>query len=148
MHEDSKNLLKILLNLGFEKAGDFILEDADLIFKIEEKYSEQRDLLYSFVLNGLPVYVGKTSQIFRKRLAQYRKPGRSQKTNRRVNIEIIKSLTHGGEIEIYVLTSPKDLRFRGFRLNLAAGLEDSVIKNVSCALNSAGKQIWNIAGTN
>ena len=148
MHEDSKNFLRSLLNLGFAKAGVFILEGEDLIFKIEEKYTEQRDLLYCFSLDGLPVYVGKTSQILRNRLAQYRRPGRSQKTNRRVNLEIIKSLKHGGKLEIYVLTSPKDLRFRGFRLNLAAGLEDSVIKNVSCALKSVDKQIWNIAGTN
>ena len=147
MDMQCENLLKSLTNLGFEKAGSFSLKDAVLSLGLDSSYAEQEELLYCFVLNGLPVYVGKTVKALKERMWQYRRGDRSQKTNHRINNQIVEALKHDNKIEIYVLTFSEQETYRGFRINLAAGLEDTLIAHVKDTLKSCGEESWNKAGT-
>jgi hypothetical protein len=142
-----ENLLKSLTDLGFEKAGSFSLKDAVLSLGLDSSYAEQEELLYCFVENDLPVYVGKTVKPLKERMRQYRRGDRSQKTNHRINKKIVEALQHDKKIEIYVLTFSEQHTHHGFHLNLAAGIEDSVIKHVDDTLKSCAKKSWNKAGT-
>ena len=147
MDMQRENLLGSLIDLGFKKAGSFYLEDAVLTLDSKLKYAEQEEVLYCFVLNGLPVYVGKTVKPLKERMWQYRRGDRSQKTNHRIHKKIVEALKHDNKIEIYVLTFSEQETYRGFRLNLAAGLEDSLIRHVDDTLKSCGEESWNKAGT-
>ena len=146
MNLHCKNLLKSLTDIGFESAGSFSLEGADLILK-PLKYGEQKELLYCFVENNVPVYVGKTVKSLKERMRQYERGDRSQKTNHRINKQIVEALKQDNKIEIYVLTFPEQHTHLGFRLNLAAGLEDSLITHVKDTLEGCNEESWNIAGT-
>lgn len=141
------NLLKRLTDLGFEKAGSFSIEDAVLSLGLDLSYAEQEELLYCFVMNGLPVYVGKTVKPLKERMMQYERGDRSQKTNHRINKKIVEALKQDNKIEIYVLTFSERETYRGFRLNLAAGLEDSLIRHVDDTLKGCNEKSWNKAGT-
>jgi hypothetical protein len=70
---------------------------------------------------------------------QYQRPGPSQRTNIRINAAIAERLATGNAIEIYVLPDPGDMEYKGFHLNLAAGLEDSLISSLRPTWNKAGK---------
>ncbi len=74
-----------------------------------------------------------------QRLNGYKNPGGSQKTNIWVNKNIMDSLSNNEVIEIY-LFSPKDsLFYKGFLVNLHAGLEDTLITEFQPKWNLEGK---------
>ena len=147
MDMQCENLLRSLTEIGFESVGSFSLDGADLKLDLQPGHGEQKELLYCFVENDLPVYVGKTVKPLKERMRQYRRGDRSQKTNHRINKKIVEALQHDKKIEIYVLTFSEQHTHHGFHLNLAAGIEDSVIKHVDDALKSCAKKSWNKAGT-
>ena len=99
---------------------------------------DSQNVLYSFVLDGEPVYVGKTTQKFKKRMYGYQNPGRTQFTNIRNNQNIKDALANESSIDIYVLPDNGLLHFGEFHLNLAADLEDNITKTI--------KPLWNISG--
>ena len=76
------------------------------------------------------LYIGKTTQQLRKRLYGYQNPRVTQTTNVRGNKAIAEALVSESLIEVFVLPDNGLLRFGGFHLNLAAGLEDSLINDL------------------
>jgi hypothetical protein len=76
------------------------------------------------------LYVGKTTQQLKKRLYGYQNPRSTQATNLRGNAAISKELSDGRSVIIYALPDNGLLKFGGFHLNLAAGLEDSLINDL------------------
>ena len=129
--------LKMLTNIGFKKIGSWSLENEKLIPNLTAEQDSQ-NVLYSFVLDEEPVYVGKTTQKFKKRMYGYQNPGRTQFTNIRNNQNIKDALANESSIDIYVLPDYGLLHFGEFHLNLAAGLEDNITKTI--------KPLWNISG--
>ena len=129
--------LKMLTNIGFKKIGSWSLENEKLIPNLTAEQDSQ-NVLYSFVLDEEPVYVGKTTQKFKKRMYGYQNPGRTQFTNIRNNQNIKDALANESSIDIYVLPDNGLLHFGEFHLNLAAGLEDNITKTI--------KPLWNISG--
>ena len=64
-------------------------------------------------------------------MASYQNPGPTQSTNIKNN-ENIKILLESGEaVDIFVLPDTGLLRYGGFHINLATGLEDSLISDIS-----------------
>jgi hypothetical protein len=72
------------------------------------------------------------------RLAGYQRPGKTQFTNIRSNGKILDLLSQQKSVEIYVLVDTGLLSYGGFHVNLAAGLEDSLIE--------ALRPPWNLTG--
>lgn len=81
------------------------------------------------------VYVGKTTKTLKERLYGYQNPGSTQFTNIRGNAEILKALRAGKNVEIFALPDNGLLKYGGFLLDLAAGLEDSIINELKPAWN-------------
>lgn len=94
------------------------------------RFGEQKNVLYSFVEDGEIRYVGKSIRTLRQRMYGYWKPSISQSTNVRINGLIRASLSAGHDIEILVLPDNGLMHYGQFHLNLAAGLEDSIIASI------------------
>lgn len=121
--------MEALLKIGFRKVGDWILHGGRLDVKLSE-HAPHRNTLYVFVIDGKPVYVGKTTQTLLKRLKGYIQPGSKQVTNTRNKADLVDALSRGQEIEIFILPDEGLVRYGEFDLNLAAALEDSIIRVV------------------
>jgi hypothetical protein len=131
-------MLSKLTDIGFRKVGIWSLANGEPDLKIEAE-ENSANILYCFVVDGLPKYVGKTVQPLKKRMYGYRKPAATQSTNIRNNGNIKSALENGSVIELYVLPDNGLLHFGEFHLNLAAGLEDSIVSSLSPEWNSVGK---------
>lgn len=127
-----------LLKIGFESAGFWELDEhkpTTLQFYLRNA-SPYPHTLYAFVLDGVVVYVGKTTRTLRARLINYanglRKGSspRTDSTNVRIANLILEALGQDHAVEIYALPDTELHRIGDFHLNLAAGLEDSIINVV------------------
>jgi hypothetical protein len=97
------------------------------------------NVLYAFVSSRRILYVGKTTLPLGSRMYQYQRPGKSQRTNIRVNALIEKLLADAAKIKIFALPDPGNLDYKGFHLNLAAGIEDGVISSLQPEWNIASR---------
>jgi hypothetical protein len=130
--------LEKLINIGFKKVGQWSWVNDRLVPNLfAEENSE--NILYSFVVNDEPMYIGKTTQKLKKRMYGYQNPGSSQFTNIRNNENIKNTLTSGSNVDLYALPDHGLLHFGSFHLNLAAGLEDSITKVLKPKWNVQGK---------
>lgn len=125
----------MLLNLGFVDVAQWELTEGHLAYHVNGERTSANELilddpnvLYAFVRGSAVQYIGKTTRGIRKRFATYRRPGKLQRTNQRCNAKIKEALEEGAEIRVLVFTPIPHLRYLEFEINLAAALEDSVIK--------------------
>lgn len=89
-----------------------------------------RAALYAFTSDGVVLYIGKTALSLEQRFAGYRLPGSTQSTNKKCHNEIRKLLSAGKKVQILALGGLTPLRWGEFELNIAAGLEDSLISEL------------------
>lgn len=119
-----------LLEIGFQPAGHWLL--AGDVLKLElHRHASQKNILYAFVCDGEVKYVGKTVRTLRTRLAGYKTPGKTQITNLNNHRRIQAVLAEGAAVEILALPDNGHLRYGQFHLNLAAGLEDDIIRTLN-----------------
>lgn len=118
-----------ILRIGFCKVGTWHLKDAGIAYELET-IALRPHTLYAFVVNDEVCYVGKTTKTLRKRLNSYARPGSTQATNLRNNANILAALKAGSTVEIFALPDDELHRYGDFHLNLAAGLEDSIISTL------------------
>jgi len=133
-----------LLNVGFRDVAkwvqasdgngiDYLLDGANA--EAHSAMLEVRSALYAFVQGGKVNYIGKTARSIKKRFVGYCNPGKTQLTNVRCHSNIKALLKEGEEIRILVLTPISDLRYGEFQIDLAAGLEESLIVALSTPWN-------------
>ena len=127
-----------LNDAGFTRVGIWTLESGRPKYSLEREATTY-NVLYSFVGPEEVLYIGKTTIALRDRMYQYQRPGTSQRTNIRVNELLYSYLEIGSQITIFALPDPGNLEYHGFHLNLAAGIEDSVISQLQPKWNKAGK---------
>jgi len=130
-------MLPRLLNIGFRVVGQWHQEDAKPKYALHSE-SDSRNVLYAFVSGTEVLYVGKTTQPLKKRMYGYQNPGPTQYTNIKGNKLISEILLSGGGIEIFALPDNGLLHFGDFHINLAAGLEDSLIAKLKPKWNGCG----------
>jgi hypothetical protein len=121
------NKLATLEELGFTFVGHWKKVGENAIDCQLSDLANFRNALYAFGVDNVLMYVGKTTQTLRKRLAGYKNPSSTQSTNIKNNRNIKTALDEGKRVEIYVFPDRGLLQYGGFHLNLAAGLEDSLI---------------------
>jgi hypothetical protein len=131
--------LQRLITIGFAYAGEWQLTDTVLVVQLPQ-YATVQNVLYAFVVDKYLMYIGKTTQPLSKRMAGYRAPGPSQSTNIKNHQSIRTALQQGKQVEIYVLPDNGLLHYGGFHINLAAGLEDSLIRDLVPAWNGGQKE--------
>jgi hypothetical protein len=128
--------------IGFTPAGWWNVSDGVLTFELND-LATARNVLYAFVVDDELMYVGKTVQPLRTRMAGYKSPGPTQSTNIKNNGNIRESLAQGKRVEILVLPDNGLLHYGGFHVNLAAGLEDSLVRDLMPAWNGGQKELPN-----
>jgi len=125
-----------LSQLEFIDAGSWILnnKNGDLSPVWEESFNkgilDNPNVLYAFVVDDSVKYIGKTSKSIKKRFVGYCKPGNSQQTNFRCNQRIKEHLAKDKKIRIHIFSPVSLLQYGTYSINLAAGLEDALIKDL------------------
>lgn len=127
-----------LLNMGFIHIGNWKL-NGDIIQYNLTTHQKEKNVLYCFASNGEIMYIGKTTMQLIKRMYGYQKPGTSQRTNIRINDKIRTLLTKNQPLEILILIDSGLLKYSDFRINLAGGLEDTLIYELNPSWNYSGK---------
>ncbi len=125
-----ESALQQITDIGFEKAGSWQIQQNNLDYTLE-KYSKTHNILYAFVADNKIKYIGKTTGTFKRRMNQYKNPGSTQSTNQHSHDHILKLLAQNIAVDIYIFVDKKPLKHEGFDINLAAGLEDSLIATLS-----------------
>lgn len=123
---------------GFKKIGTWGLTSGTAVLSIKTE-SLAPHALYAFVSGREVLYVGKTAGSLRRRLLGYQRPGPTQRTNIAVNRRIRELLEDGRCLEVYALLDSSSSWHGSFRVNLAAGLEDAIIRELQPPWNSLGK---------
>ena len=87
-------------------------------------------MLYAFVVNDEVMYLGKSVRKFKQRLHGYLKPGPTQRTNQRVHAQLKGVLADNvrSVVEIYGFAPQEWHEYKGWRLDIAAGLEGELIR--------------------
>ncbi|WP_018872614.1 GIY-YIG nuclease family protein [Thioalkalivibrio sp. ALJ16] len=129
--------LQRLEHIGFRPAGNWALEDGNARCTLTDCAFE-RNILYALVVDGEVMYVGKTVRTLKSRLYGYQNPGPTQSTNIKGNKLIIEALRAGRAVTVYALPDNGLLHYGGFHVNLAAGLEDSLVSTLKPAWNKTG----------
>ena len=119
-----------LIEIGFQQAGHWRLENGSLVPEIS-RLATQRNILYAFICDGEVKYIGKTASTLAGRMRGYRNPAETQTTNIRNNSRIREIIEGGGTVDIYALPDNGLLHYGAFHLNLAAGLEDDLIRVIN-----------------
>ncbi len=128
-----------LVRIGLEYVGEWLLEDQTIKHHLS-KHNLAKNILYAFVTEGRILYIGKSSSSLTQRLNGYSTPGPTQSTNIKNHKKISELLEEGKRVEIYVFAPAEDeILYRGIQLNLAAGLEDSLIAKFQPIWNEIGK---------
>lgn len=116
-----------LLNIGFEASGHWLMEGDRIEFELT-RHSTQNNILYAFVCNGQVNYVGKTVRALQIRMSGYKNPSKNQITNINNHRRIKELLSDGVAVDIFALPDSGLLHYGQFHLNLAAALEDDIIR--------------------
>ena len=131
-------MIQRLLDIGFRKAGEWKFSAGEIACALEAE-AESRNILYAFESEREVLYIGKTIQPLKARMYGYQKPGPTQSTNIRNNANLKEWLGAGGSVSIFVLPDHGLLKYGGFHLNLAAGLEDAIVSQLKPKWNKTGK---------
>lgn len=123
--------------MGFRKAADWHVESGALECVFLEHATAQ-NILYAFVADRVVLYVGKTVRTLKQRMYGYRRPVPTQSTNIKGNRLILEALANGRAVAVYALPDNGLLYYGGFHVNLAAGLEDSLVAALKPAWNKLG----------
>lgn len=141
------NTIERLSAVNFQLLGQWCMEVDHLRYELTSEDDETRmrlssgAALYAFVSEGNVFYVGKTALSLKQRFVGYCKPGTDQRTNLKCHRNIKAELAAGKTVEIHTLTGVTPLCWGEFELDVAAGLENSLIKQLDPPWNGkCGKQ--------
>ncbi len=123
-----------LLDIGFQRVGHWMLKENNLCFELDTSIAST-NVIYAFISNSSVLYIGKTTRTLKNRMRGYQHPGPTQHTNIRNHANLKAILAQVNAVDIYALPDHGLLQYGPFKINLAAGLEDSLIKTI--------KPIWN-----
>jgi hypothetical protein len=96
------------------------------------------EALYAFVSGGEVVYVGREREAFGGSIDAGGPLGMVRRHTTDNDRRIIETLMGGREIEIRALASSEPVTYRGWRLNIGAGLQDALVRRVQPAWNRGG----------
>ena len=132
--------LERLAFIGFVRAGVWRCEEGRLRLNLEG-LGKCLNILYALVVEGEVMYIGKSVKTLATRMYGYCNPSTTQRTNVRNNRAMLDALAAGRTVEVYVLPDNGLLHYGGFHVNLAAGLEDSLIRDLRPAWNGAASAV-------
>lgn len=119
-----------LKSIGFQKAGRWLNRSGTVDYELEDSLASSNNVLYAFIVDNSIKYVGKSTNTLKQRMQQYKTPGPTQSTNIENNANIKSELDLGKSVEIYAFVDLGLFSYGGFRINLAEGLETSIIEGL------------------
>lgn len=125
-----KSPLERLLEIGFEVAGEWLLEGSEPHIELN-RYANAANVLYAFASEEELLYVGRSGRSLRLRMDGYEQGGPPHSTRARNRERILAMLMVDQPIELYALPDPGSLHYGSFRVNLAAGLQHSLIETLN-----------------
>lgn len=138
--EISTNLGRIT-SIGFRKVAEWKLRDnTTLEYEFlsdtdSQRAKVKRNVLYAFSDDITIYYIGKTTRELKRRMDDYAYGYENLKTNKKCHDAILEKLRYNERVYIYSFYLESPLKFGEFEINIAAALEDSLIKNI--------EKIWN-----
>lgn len=115
-----------LLEIGFQPVGHWQLANGEIAPDLR-KMPTRRNVLYAFVCEGGIQYIGRAVQTLSSTLLAYQRPNPAQSAKMRNSANIRELLMQGRKIDILALEDNDLLHYGGFRINLAAGLEEDMV---------------------
>jgi hypothetical protein len=125
-----KPAIERLLEIGFERAGYWELIDDEPHIEVE-RYASAANVLYAFVTDRELLYIGRSGRSLQLRMSGYENGGPPRSMRERNRERIIAMLVIDHPIDLYVMPDPGNLHYGSFRVNLAAGLQYSLIEALS-----------------
>ena len=117
-----------LTKIGFRGVGEWKITSGEAIAPCIVELMNEKNMLYAFISGDTVLYVGQTTGPLKKRMDQYKNAHKdTQTTNFKNKQRIFKLLSDGKQIEIYAFPDSGLHYMDNFHLNLAAGLEQSII---------------------
>lgn len=129
-----------LLRVGFQKFGDWRLSAEGQLECVLDRHAPHPHTLYAFTRDADVLYVGKTTRSLRTRMQGYARPSSTQSTNTRNHARIRALIDAGHVVEVFALPDQGLHQIGPFHLNLAAGLEDSIIAILNPPWNGGRKE--------
>ncbi|EBA05823.1 hypothetical protein SSE37_22407 [Sagittula stellata E-37] len=130
--------------LGFVELGEWVEVDGLLDVRIPDETRDvaqaimtEPNALYAFADGVDILYIGKTTRGLTKRFRTYRRPGASQRTNLKCNAKLRDLIAAERRPKVYGFAPVSHLSYGAFEINLAAGLEDSLIRRICPPWNGA-----------
>lgn len=131
-----KSPLERLLEIGFELAGEWFLDDGEPRIELT-RYGNAANVLYAFASGAELLYVGRSGRSLRLRMDGYEQGGPLRSTRARNRERIAAMLMLDQPVDLYALPDPGNLHYGSFRVNLAAGLQHSLIDVLRPPWNAA-----------
>lgn len=141
-----KYLTEDLLQLGFVDFASWKTGSAEGTLSFLQNISADSHLakcpnaLYAFVRDQDVLYIGKTTRGVSKRFIGYCRPGKRQATNIRCHQKIAAALAAMETIRILIFVPISQIQYGEFPLDIAAGLEDSLISSFQPGWNARIKK--------
>jgi hypothetical protein len=131
-HKQDK--LARLRAIGFKLAGHWKRSGIGIVFELDRNLATACNVLYFFAVDGELMYLGKTINSLQHRMQSYKTPAKSAakggSTNIKNNENIRMCLGQEKTVQVFALPDNGLLQYGGFHVNLAAGLEDSLVREL------------------
>jgi hypothetical protein len=119
------------IGLGFRRVGEWKLAGLNLACELEEK-DPRGNFLYAFVIGQMVMFLEYSRAPLEARMDAYkhtdhRYAGTFQPMNKRLREKILAALEDGEAVEIWAFY-PGEMKYEGFRVDLAAGLVEALVK--------------------
>jgi len=129
---------KILDELGFEAAGSWALDNGRPAPELASGRSSG-EALYAFVSDGEVVYIGRAREAFGGQIGGGDEPlGLVRRFTTDNDRRIIETLMGFRTIEILAMEPTEAVTYRGWRLNVAAGLKEALVRKIQPAWITGG----------
>jgi len=122
-----KSPLTRLQEIGFELAGEWLLEDGEPRIEVR-RYPAAANVLYAFVSDGELLYIGRSGRALGLRMQGYEQGGPARSVRARNRERIVAMLMLDQQVALYAMPDPGSMLYGSFRVNLAAGLQHSLIE--------------------
>lgn len=129
--------LDTLRAIGFVEAGAWTLAD-DLLQLVLQRHQAARRILYAFITGETVLYIGVSTRSLAQRMRGYARPGPTQRTNIANHARLVAILEAGRPVTIWMLVPAEIITYRGVPLDVAAGLESTLIARL--------RPPWNVRG--
>jgi hypothetical protein len=129
-----KSALERLLEIGFEMASEWLLDDDDLHIDLQ-RYNSASNVLYAFACEDELLYIGRSGRSLQLRMDGYQTGGPPRSVRSRNRERIVAMLMVDQPIQLYAMPDPGSLHYGSFKINLAAGLQHSLIEGLNPAWN-------------